>query len=66
MNEKDIKTNYHTISKENSVKSSEETGENYEKNSNSSRSSKKINPMKFAKFLNSASSFWSKKFCLKK
>jgi hypothetical protein len=63
-----------TISKDPSETGSEETNEGYDKKSNKSEPAasktsrqgrKKVNPIKFFKFLNSASSFWSKKFCLK-
>jgi len=64
---------YRTLSKENSIKSNEETNEHYEKSSiktdqtQGKRNSKsRINPMKFSNFLNAASSYWSKQLCISK
>jgi hypothetical protein len=67
---KENKNNYHTFAKDCDNKSNDTTDYNEDrpkqdsiKSDNSKGKISRVAPLKFVKFLNTASSFWSKKFC---
>jgi hypothetical protein len=66
---KDNKINYDTFLKDSMDRSYCDTNDGNEKkseHSNNKSSQNKISSMKFVKFLNTASTFWSKQLCLNK